>query len=147
VFDLAFAVLLVVAALRAFRARSSVPALLALAAIGWLGAVARLALAVDRSDWGTAGPLGLLFVGPTAILQERTGLAGVVTHPLVVALGVAAMTGGSAWALAHRARDLNPDLPAARVLHRAELAFVAAASFAGIRAVAALLALAIGRER
>jgi hypothetical protein len=147
VFDFAWAVILAVAGGRAVGARSAAAAALAIVPLGWLGVVAALALGVDRGGWGTAGPIGLLFIGPTAILQDRRGLAGLVTDPLLVAFALAAMTAMAAVILARRARDLHPDAFAARALARAELAFVGAACFGGIRAVAALLALALGRDR
>jgi hypothetical protein len=145
VFDLAFAALLVAAMLRARRAASALGVGLAAASLLLFAAVSALALAGDRSSWGLAGVLGVAFVGPSAILQDRAGALGVMTNPLASALAFAAASAGAAVNLARRARDLYPEGDEARALHKAEVAFVAVASFAGVRVVTALLAFAMFR--
>jgi hypothetical protein len=147
VFDAAFVGLLVLSTLRARAARSALGVAMGVASLALLVVVGALALQTDKMTWGTAGVFGLAFVGPSAILQERSGALGILTNPLAMSLALAFASTVSAVSFARRARDLYPESSECRALHRAELAFVGTASFAAIRLVTAILALALFRDR
>ncbi len=145
-FDVALTAFLIVATLRARRAGSALCVGLGAASLALFFAVSALALTGDLSSWGLSGALGVAFVGPSALLQDRVGMLGLMTNPLVSSLALAALSTVAAVNLARHARDLYPESVEARSLHRAEVAFVAVASFAGVRVITALLALAMFRE-
>ena len=80
------------------------------------------------------------------LVQDRAGALGLVTNPLASSLVLTALSTVAAVTLARRGRDLYPEGDEARRVRRAEVAFVAVASFSGVRVVTALLALGMFRE-
>lgn len=145
-FDLAFLVVLVVAIVRAARARVAPAVALGAASLALLLLASVSALLSDAFGGRVEGAFGVIFIGPTVILHEREGLAGVALHPLGLAIAWLACCAVAAWVSAQRARDLHPDRDDARRLNGVVLAFVGAGTFAGIRLVTVLLFLALSRE-
>lgn len=135
VFDAAFALTLLVALVRSVRLGYSVGIAAAVTTLALLVGAGASAVTSVAGEGSAATPLGMVFVGPSAILHTRTDVLAPLASPVVMALAWLALTLGAGLRARALARDLNPDLEPARRLATLETAFIGASAFAGIRLV------------
>ncbi|NUP06489.1 MAG: hypothetical protein HOW73_10565 [Polyangiaceae bacterium] len=138
-FDLIFLVVLGFAFVRSVRARFTFGVGSALASALLLIAVGASAFDSRAGEGDIAVPLGVVFVGPGAILHERQGALAFLASPIAVATTLIALAGGAQLLAERRRSPLYPESPEAHLLGAASAAFIGAATFAAIKLVVAIL--------
>lgn len=145
-FDLAAIVVLLVALVRSVRARFGWGIAASASAIGTIVGTAVSALEAGVGKGDIAVPIGVVFVGPGAILHERAGILGFFASPVAVAGALVVLTAGPAAIAGKRREALHPDCDAARALAQVATAFVGALTFGALRLVVALMFVATTRQ-
>lgn len=134
-FDAAFVIVLVVCAIRSARCRFALGIVAPVVCIALVVAVGWSALDSGAGVGGIELPMGLVAMGPSAILHERSGPLAFLASPWMMGIASLLLTAGPSWAAHRRALPMHPDTPPAMSLARVETLFVLAATFVAIRLV------------
>ncbi len=138
-FDAVAIIVLAVAFVRSARARFDWGMAASASAVAIIVGTAVSALGAGAGKGNIAVPLGVFFVGPGAILHERSGALAFFAAPIAVASSLVLLTAVPSAIAGRRRDELHPDTEMARAPAGVSTAFVGALTFGALRLIVAVM--------